>query len=136
MNCPRCDAELKIENYRGVEVDRCTQCQGLWLDHDELDQIEDTIFDKDELKGTAVYSPRPSDISCPKCQGPMTTFNYRAYNLPLDACDNQHGFWLDSGEEKRVLELMEQRIKDLKRKEKAEEQWFGFLNKLRGRRRR
>lgn len=61
----------------------------------------------------------------------MQRFNYRAYNLELDFCEQQHGVWLDAGEEKQVLELMKQRIKDLDRKAKAETEWGDFLAKLR-----
>jgi Zn-finger nucleic acid-binding protein len=60
----------------------------------------------------------------------MQLFNYRAYNLELDFCEQQHGVWLDAGEEKRVMELMKQRIKDIDRKGKAEEEWGNFLAKL------
>ena len=54
---------------------------------------------------------------------------------------NEHGFWLDGGEEKRVLGIMKQRIKDIKRSSSAEEEWAGilksfksksFLDKFRG----
>ena len=130
MDCPRCNVPLRSETYTGVDIDRCPQCEGLWLDHSELDQLEDTVLDKDDMKGTMAYNLRPSDISCPKCSGPMTIFNYHAYNLPIDECDSQHGFWLDHGEEKRVLQLMEQRIKDLKRKYVAEEEWGRLLGRL------
>ncbi|MFQ5873466.1 MAG: zf-TFIIB domain-containing protein [Dehalococcoidia bacterium] len=136
MQCPRDHTELKVEKYQGIEIDRCSKCEGLWLDHPELDRLEDRVLDKDELKGMMEYSPRPSNISCPKCGGKMTTFNYRAYNLPIDSCDLDHGFWLDKGEEKQVQGLMSKRIKDLDRKKKAEAEWFGFLNKLRRSRRR
>ena len=57
----------------------------------------------------------------------MTTFNYHAYNLPIDFFHEEHGFWLDGGEEKRVLELMEQRIKDLGRSASAEKEWSRLL---------
>ena len=130
MNCPRCDAELKLEDYKGIEVDRCPKCEGLWLDYHELDELEDSVLDQDKLKGTMTYAQRASDISCPKCQKPMTTFNYRAYDLPIDFCNQGHGFWLDRGEEKRVLELMEQRIRDLNRSASAEVQWAQFLKRV------
>jgi Zn-finger nucleic acid-binding protein len=71
------------------------------------------------------------ELPCPKCREPMQRFNYRAYDLELDLCEQGHGTWLDAGEEKRVLELMEQRIKDLNRKAKAEAEWDDFLRKLR-----
>ncbi len=130
MNCPRCDVGLDIEQHKGIEIDRCPRCEGLWLDHVELDQLEDTAFDKDELKGMMEYNPRTSEIDCPRCGARMTTFNYRAYNLPIDTCKEEHGYWLDKGEDKRVIEIMKQRIKDLDRKSKAEAQWYGFLSKL------
>ncbi|MCH8206002.1 MAG: zf-TFIIB domain-containing protein [Chloroflexi bacterium] len=133
MDCPRCSVPLEHRDYKGIEVDRCPQCEGLWLDHPELDQLEDTVMDDDPSKGTMVYAVRPSDISCPKCDGPMRIFNYRAYNLPIDECESQHGFWLDGGEEKRVLELMNQRMKDLKRSGRAEEDWGKLLKGFKSR---
>ena len=131
MNCPRCKNDLKVEDYRGIEVDRCPQCQGIWLDYGELDQLEDLVLDEDEIKGTMMYSPLKGGLSCPKCDKPMQRFSYRGYNLELDFCEQGHGMWLDAGEEKRVLEIMEQRIKDLNRKAKAEAEWGDFLRKLR-----
>ena len=130
MDCPRCTAPLEVKSLKGIDVDRCGSCDGLWLDHIELDLLEDTVMDDDERKGTMMYAVRPSDISCPRCAGPMRTFNYRAYNLPIDECEVQHGFWLDSGEEKRVLDLMRQRLKDLKRSASAEDEWGKLLNRL------
>ncbi len=131
MNCPRCNSELKVEDYRGIEVDRCPQCQGMWLDYGELDQLEDLVLDQDEIKGTIIYSPLKGELPCPKCGKPMQRFSYRAYNLELDLCEQGHGTWLDAGEEEKVLEIMEQRIKDLDRKTKAEAEWGDFLNNLR-----
>jgi Zn-finger nucleic acid-binding protein len=131
MNCPRCKAELRVEDYKGIEVDRCPQCQGMWLDYGELDQLEDQVLDEDEVKGTLVYGSVRGELPCPKCGAPMTSFRYRANNLELDLCEKGHGTWLDAEEEKKVLELMEQRIKDLNRKVKAEAEWGSFLENLR-----
>ena len=130
MNCPRCNAELKTAKYKGIEIDKCVSCNGMWLDYWDLDQLEDTALNIDEIKGTMVFSSEPSKLPCPKCEGPMRMFRYRAYSLELDFCEGEHGFWLDKGEEKRVLALIAQRIKDLKRSDAAEREWAGFLRKL------
>ena len=130
VNCPRCETQLRVEKYKGIEVDRCPDCKGLWLDHHELDQLEDTVMDDDDLKGTMEYARRASGISCPKCSVLMTTFNYRAYNLPIDFCPEEHGFWLDNGEEERVVELIRQRTKDLKRSSNAEVEWARLLGRI------
>jgi Zn-finger nucleic acid-binding protein len=130
MYCPRCHVELGIEMHKDIEVDRCPACGGMWLDYGELDQLEDTVYDKDELKGSLMFRSFDSELVCSKCEGRMQCFNYRAYNLELDFCEQGHGAWLDAGEEKQVVDFMKQRIKDLDRKGKAENEWEGFLAKL------
>ncbi len=123
MNCPRDNAALEVKNYKGIEVDECPACKGRWLDHHELDELEDQAFGSGHRKGTRMYAQRESDIDCVKCGRQMTTFNYRAYNLPIDLCPDEHGFWLDPGEENQVLELMRKRVKDLKRSGSAQVAW-------------
>ncbi len=127
MNCPRCSTGLKIGKYKGIEVDKCPRCEGMWLDYHELDQLEDTVMDDDRSKGSIFFKSEGSDLLCPRCSNPMRWFRYRHYDMELDFCEAEHGFWLDKGEEKRVLEIMEQRIKDLKRSAGAEVEWGKFL---------
>ncbi len=130
MECPRCASELILTKYKGIEVDKCVGCEGMWLDHEELDELEDTVLDKDELKGSMITRAGESELSCPRCQATMQQFRYRYNELWLDACKSEHGFWLDKGEEKRVLDMMEQRIKDLKRSASAEQEWTRFLERV------
>jgi Zn-finger nucleic acid-binding protein len=44
--CPKCGAGLVPVPYRGIELDKCSRCQGVWLDFGELDQVvaDDTGF--------------------------------------------------------------------------------------------
>jgi len=44
--CPKCGAPLVAVPYRGIELDKCSRCQGVWLDFGELEQVaaEDTGF--------------------------------------------------------------------------------------------
>ena len=134
MNCPRCGGELVIEMYQGIEVDKCIGCEGMWLDYEELDELEDKVFDADELKGTTIYRSFPSEMNCPKCDKQMKRFNYRFYDLELDYCDDQHGFWLDKGEETRILEVMEKEAKNMGRKLDLESKWPDTLRKLKSKR--
>lgn len=39
MRCPRCGMELVEIEYRGVTIDKCTACAGIWLDAGELERI-------------------------------------------------------------------------------------------------
>ncbi len=40
MRCPKCGAELRATSFRGVEVDLCGACGGLFLDAGEIDRVE------------------------------------------------------------------------------------------------
>ena len=39
MRCPKCGTDLKTEEYHGIEVNRCTVCNGVWLDAGETESI-------------------------------------------------------------------------------------------------
>jgi Zn-finger nucleic acid-binding protein len=39
LPCPKCDGRLKEISYEGVQIDRCTKCNGIWLDAGELDRL-------------------------------------------------------------------------------------------------
>jgi hypothetical protein len=39
MRCPKCGMELKEIALKGVQVDRCFGCNGLWLDEGELEKL-------------------------------------------------------------------------------------------------
>ena len=131
MKCPKCNSQLNTKIYRGIEVDQCSSCKGMWLDYDELDQLEDQAFDVDELKGSLIVSDDKTKYPCPHCGNPLRKFQYRLNDLQLEYCENKHGFWLDADEEKRVLQLMKEREKDMKRKFKAEAEWDHTLKRLR-----
>jgi hypothetical protein len=36
MTCPRCGATLNHRQYKGVSLDYCPSCHGVWLDEGEL----------------------------------------------------------------------------------------------------
>jgi uncharacterized protein len=39
MKCPKCGHDLKPETLEGIEIDRCTFCEGFFVDAGELDQL-------------------------------------------------------------------------------------------------
>jgi len=95
MKCPRDNTLLAVETHHGIEVDHCPTCNGRWLDHHELDQLEATVAStEEERRATITYSERRSDLKCPVCGEVMKAFNYRAYNLELDVCAQEHGYRL------------------------------------------
>jgi uncharacterized protein len=39
MRCPKCGLKLSEIDYKGIKVDRCLSCDGIWLDAGELEAI-------------------------------------------------------------------------------------------------
>lgn len=49
MRCPKCGRELQEIDYKGIKIDKCFGCEGLWLDAGELESVsklEKTSLDK------------------------------------------------------------------------------------------
>jgi hypothetical protein len=49
MRCPKCGMELGGVDYKGIRIDKCFQCEGIWLDAGELEAIsrlEKTTLDR------------------------------------------------------------------------------------------
>lgn len=45
MKCPNCNVNLVMSEKRGIEIDYCPQCRGIWLDKGELDKIVERSID-------------------------------------------------------------------------------------------
>jgi len=39
MQCPKCGMKLIEIDYKGIKVDECSECRGVWLDAGELESI-------------------------------------------------------------------------------------------------
>jgi Zn-finger nucleic acid-binding protein len=113
------------------EVEYCPNCRGMWLDFDELDTLEDVRFRDDDLKGSLVHHAEPTGYRCPRCSETLHQFEYRLFGLKLDYCPaNSHGFWLDAGEDERVITIMQKRALEIQRKQDAEFEWRSVLRKI------
>lgn len=39
MHCPKCGMKLVEIDYKGIAVDKCSGCDGVWLDAGELESV-------------------------------------------------------------------------------------------------
>jgi Zn-finger nucleic acid-binding protein len=134
LKCPKGHGDLKPATRHRLPVSVCPTCGGMWFEYPELDQLENEVFDFGEhAKGTLVVDSTPTTDECPECDTLMDRFRYRFYDLQMEVCRNAHGYWLERGEDDRVLELMKTEERDLKRKLSAEDKWAGMLSHMRSR---
>ena len=63
MKCPVCkDVTLLMSERRGVEIDYCPECRGIWLDRGELEKImekEDAYIKKEVKEESRHYEEKP-----------------------------------------------------------------------------
>jgi len=49
LRCPKCGMELIEIDYKGIKVDKCSECDGVWFDAGEFEaasKLEKTGLDK------------------------------------------------------------------------------------------
>jgi Zn-finger nucleic acid-binding protein len=130
MKCPKCNVDLQTQNDRGVEVEACPSCQGMWLTPGELDQLENEAFNNEANKGSLFLVSQETELKCPVFSAALKRFDYRFFDLQLDYC-SEHGFWLDKGEDDQILELMRGEEGRVERKFGTEDSWAKYINHLR-----
>lgn len=114
VHCVRCGAQMREMDYPGTEVvvDRCPDCQGLWLDKGEFETLQKhfSAFVPDDGKS---YDERARELlleaetardersQCPRCRGAL--HDTRRRGLPVETCKDCGGTWFDAGELTVVL---------------------------------
>ncbi|WP_413558343.1 zf-TFIIB domain-containing protein [Bdellovibrio sp. HCB209] len=60
MKCPHCkDKDLVMSERKGVEIDYCPDCRGIWLDKGELDKILERSEKENEASAKPAQDPYP-----------------------------------------------------------------------------
>ncbi|MDY7393644.1 zf-TFIIB domain-containing protein [Aureibaculum sp. 2210JD6-5] len=111
MKCPVDGSELEKRVYENaIDVDACNSCNGIWLDANELEKIQDIKINdyREELGrmpdyvGKSILMAKSKDkptVSCPKCNEEMERREYGyCSQIYIDSCINGHGVWLDENE--------------------------------------
>jgi Zn-finger nucleic acid-binding protein len=51
MKCPKCGMDLIEIDYKSIKVDKCSSCEGIWLDAGEMDAV--ATMDKTGLESSS-----------------------------------------------------------------------------------
>lgn len=113
--CPSCTATLDVVTHEGVEVDRCPEGHGIWLDKGELRAVVlSEVADRPREEELSALDAANADHGqallsevargtrdCPVCAAPMRITEYAGSGVAIDEC-RTHGVWLDEGELERI----------------------------------
>jgi uncharacterized protein len=99
MKCPKCSSAMEKVIYEGIEVDRCTNCQGIWFDFQEQKQLKDKQGADSIDIGEATHDKPVSKMYCPR-DGLLLTqmVDVRQPHIWYEACPHCYGVFFDAGE--------------------------------------
>jgi Zn-finger nucleic acid-binding protein len=88
--------------YEKIEVDRCTQCKGIYFDQFEKNQLLKMKGSEAIDIGDSKVGEKNDDaenVKCPRCSEQMTTMvSSGRRRVSFDCCMNCGGSYFDAGE--------------------------------------
>lgn len=101
IECPKCGHGMEEVTYGEVTIDRCTNCQGLWFDTGEAEQLKSKWMGEALDIGNADEGKKwdaVDDIACPRCGNNMVkTSDPKQTHIWYEMCA-EHGIFMDAGE--------------------------------------
>jgi uncharacterized protein len=71
LRCPNCDGRMREVERRGLKIDICTECKGVFLDRGELEALVDAIEQVEEYyEQQPETDARPEAAAAPAPPGP------------------------------------------------------------------
>lgn len=97
-DCPRGCGSLYQRSSRGIEVDLCQACGGIWLDSGEFDPLVAERFSGEPLE--AYFALTAEETATPHICPHDGSGMYRVPfdGMELDWCPECYGIWIDGGE--------------------------------------
>ena len=109
MKCPKCKHFMKTIEYKGVEIERCTSCYGLWFDHYEVDDLKrlsgSEVIDIGDVEVGAEHNQKVH-IYCPECRTLMLSeTDKKQKHIHFERCPDCQGVYFDAGEYRDYKQL-------------------------------
>lgn len=131
MICPTCKSDMIVVEHNKIELDYCTNCQGVWFDSGELELLLESM--SLDLFLSKIVNSKEAESSeekrkCPICGRKMkkTTIGEQPEIL-IDVCRQGDGLWFDGGE---VGQLIKQLAKKPSRETGSQQGIITFLGEV------
>jgi uncharacterized protein len=59
LRCPNCDGPMREVDRRGLTIDICNECRGIFLDRGELEKLLETVDRWEDAQAAQPYAPGP-----------------------------------------------------------------------------
>ena len=103
--CPKCHGSMETLSFEEIEIDRCTNCRGIFFDiceHEDLAKLAHEKFDEKPIGTQHGKSAMDAirDIECPRC-GDVKMLKLVAIgqsDVQYEKCPLCSGVYFDAGE--------------------------------------
>lgn len=123
MKCPKCSGKFESASFENIEFERCDNCNGLWFDLLEKEDLlkikgSESIDIGDEQVSSEYRDMR--NIDCPHCHQTMIPMvDKDQFHIRYESCQNCFGAFFDAGEfrdlkETSVVKRFKQLLNTLK----------------------
>ncbi len=109
MRCPKCRADMEQVVHEGVEIDRCTTCNGIWFDAGEVESLRNkeaaAAIDTGQTRTGKKFNT-VDDYPCPRCGGEMEKHvDPQQRHIWFESCTDCYGSFFDAGEFRDLAQL-------------------------------
>ena len=105
MICPVCKSDMIDVEHNRIELDYCTNCQGVWFDAEELELLLESMGIKnhdlalDDIWHSPEAETEEKKRKCPICGLKMKKMALgQQPEILIDVCPKREGLWFDGGE--------------------------------------
>lgn len=134
MICPACKSDMIVVEYNKIELDYCTDCQGVWFDSGELELLLESMnLESQNVFFSNILSSEEAESSekkwkCPICGQKMKKTGIgQEPEILIDVCQRGDGLWFDGGE---LGQLTRQLAKKPSEKTRSQQEVITFLGEV------
>lgn len=109
MKCPKCSGTFKPVSFASIEFERCDNCNGLWFDlleKEDLLKIEGSESNDIGSEKISLQYREMHNFDCPNCyQTMIPMIDKDQFHIKFESCQNCFGTFFDAGEFRDLTEF-------------------------------
>lgn len=103
MECPKCGGQMNTRAFKGIELERCTGCYGIFCSPETIEAGKDVWLSEAVLdvgyETTGERYDKVGDIDCPVCKVKMDKISDPVQtHIWMESCPQCNKIFLDAGE--------------------------------------